>query len=119
MPKFIVDECAGVVVATFLRSQGFDTVSISEESPQTSDLDILHRSVAEQRIIVTNDKDFGDMVFRDHHAHAGILLLRLSDDTVATKLRVLKSVLNQYRDQLDRHFVVATERNIRIRSLRS
>ena len=119
MPKFIVDECTGVAVAHFLRAQGFDVVSISEESPHISDLDILHRAVAEQRIVVTNDKDFGDMVFRDNHHHHGILLLRLEDDRVVTKLRVVTAVLGQYVDKLQNRFVVATEKNIRIRSSRT
>lgn len=116
MPKFIVDECTGIAVAQFLREQGFDTVSVSEESPQISDLEILQRAIAEQRIVVTNDKDFGDMVFRDNHHHPGILLLRLADDRVATKIRVVAAVLKQYVDKLEDGFVVATEQNIRIRS---
>jgi predicted nuclease of predicted toxin-antitoxin system len=119
MPKFIVDECTGIAVTHFLREQGFDTVSVSEESPQTSDLDILHRAIAEQRIVVTNDKDFGDMVYRDNHHHCGVLLLRLADDRVATKIRVIAAVLKQHLDKLQEHFVVATEQNIRIRSSRS
>ena len=119
MPKFIVDECTSIAVAEFLREQGFDTVSVSEESPQTSDRAILHRAVAEQRIVVTNDKDFGDMVFRDNHPHCGVLLLRLADDRVATKIQVVAAVLKQYVDRLQNRFVVATERNIRIRSPRS
>lgn len=119
MPKFIVDECTGIAVAHFLRDQGFDTVSVSEESPQTSDRAILQRAVAEQRIVVTNDKDFGDMVFRDNYPHCGVLLLRLADDGVITKLQVVAAVLNQYVDRLQNRFVVATEQNIRIRSPRA
>jgi predicted nuclease of predicted toxin-antitoxin system len=118
MPKFIVDECTGIAVAHFLRTQGFDAVSVSEESPQTSDLDILRRAVAEQRIVVTNDKDFGEMVYRDNYRHRGVLLLRLADDRVVTKIRVVAAVLSQYVDRLQDRFVVATEQNIRIRSPR-
>ena len=119
MPKFIVDECTGIAVAQFLREQGFDAVSVREESPQTSDLDILRRAVAEQRIVVTNDKDFGDMVFRDNHHHHGVLLLRLADDGVSTKIRVVAAVLKQYVDKLEGRFVVATEQNIRVRPPRN
>jgi predicted nuclease of predicted toxin-antitoxin system len=119
MPKFIVDECTGIAVAQFLRKQGFDAVSVSEESAQTGDLDILRRAVAEQRIVITNDKDFGDMVFRDNQHHCGVLLLRLGDDRAVTKIQVVAAVLSQHVDRLQNRFVVATEQNIRIRSPRS
>lgn len=115
MPKFIVDECTGMAVVHFLRAQGFDVVGVSEQMPQAIDSAILVRALAEQRVVITNDKDFGDMVFRDAHRHAGILLLRLADDRVETKVRVVAAVLARYRDKLENHFVVATEQNIRLR----
>lgn len=85
MPKFLVDECTGFAVVRFRRAQGFNTFSIVESMPQASDSDILHRAMQQQRVIVTNDKDFGDMVYRDRREHAGIVLLRLADDSTATK----------------------------------
>ena len=80
MPKFIVDEWSGISVVKFLRQQGYDTIGVSEAMPQAIDADILQRAVTEERIVITNDKDFGDMVFRDRRMHKGIVLLRLSDD---------------------------------------
>jgi len=115
MPKFIVDECTGIAVVHFLRAQGYDVASVNEEMARADDVDILQRAVAEQRILVTNDKDFGDMVYRDRLEHAGILLLRLADERTETKVRVVAAVLDQYADRLENHFVVATEQNIRIR----
>lgn len=115
MPKFIVDECTGFAVVEFLRRQGFDVIGVGETMPQASDQAILQRAMAEQRIVVTNDKDFGDMVFRDQRQHCGVLLLRLADDQIATKIRVVAAVLAQYADRLDHRFVVATEKSIRIR----
>ncbi len=116
MPKFIVDECTGISVVHFLRQQGYDAIGVSEAMPQAIDADILQRAVIEERIVVTNDKDFGDMIFRDRRSHRGVVLLRLSDDLVATKLRVLTAVLAEHVDKLADRFVVATEENIRIRS---
>lgn len=115
MPTFIVDECTGMAVVHFLRAQGFDVIGVSEQMPQAIDSDILALALAEQRVVVTNDKDFGDMVFRDARRHAGILLLRLADDRAETKIRVVAAVLAQHGDKLVNHFVVATEQNIRLR----
>ncbi|MBI1295540.1 hypothetical protein GC175_11350 [bacterium] len=116
MPRFIVDECTGMSVVIFLCAQGYDTISVSETMPQAVDVDILQRAVTDNRIVVTNDRDFGDMVFRDRRAHRGIILLRLSDDLPATKLHVLDAVLKEHLERLTDHFVVVTEDNIRIRS---
>lgn len=116
MPKFIVDECTGLSVVHFLRRQGYDAIGVSEAMPQAIDADILQRAVVENRIVVTNDKDFGDMVFRDRRPHRGIILLRLADDLPETKRRVLAAVLAEHVDKLADHFVVATEDNIRMRS---
>lgn len=115
MPKFIVDECTGIAIVHFLRAQGYDVVGVSEAMPQASDFDILQRAIAEQRIVVTNDKDFGDMVYRDQRRHLGILLLRLADDRTETKIRVIAAVLAHYAQHLANRFVVATEQNIRLR----
>lgn len=116
MPKFIVDECTGMAVVRFLRQQGYDTTAVSEAMPQAVDIDILQLAVTEERIVVTNDKDFGDMVFRDKRTHVGILLLRLADDSAGAKIRTVAAVLAGHGDKLANHFVVATEQNIRIRS---
>ena len=115
MPKFIVDECTGIAVVHFLREQGYDAVGVIEVMPQADDFDILQYAVAEQRIVISNDKDFGDMVYRDKRRHLGILLLRLADDRAQTKIRVVAAVLAQYVQYLEHRFVVATERNIRLR----
>jgi predicted nuclease of predicted toxin-antitoxin system len=83
--------------------------------PQADDADILTRATAERRVVVTNDKDFGELVFRSGRAHQGILLLRLRDDSAANRVRVVKSVLDGYGDRLAGHFVVATDNNVRVR----
>lgn len=114
--KFVVDECTGDAVADFLKEEGYDVYVVADESPQALDTEIIHFAYEQKRIVVTNDKDFGDMVYRDQLPHAGVILLRLSDSLASTKIRVLTSVLEQYPDKLQDRFVVATERHIRIRS---
>lgn len=62
--KFLVDECTGTSVVTCLRDEGYDVVAVVEVIPEADDEKILERAVSEGRIVVTNDKDFGEMVFR-------------------------------------------------------
>lgn len=117
--KFLVDESTGSVVADFLARAGYDVIFVGDEMFQADDTKIIEFAWADQRIIVTNDKDFGDKVYRDGYPHAGIVLLRLDDDSKVTKLRVMKDLLDQYVDKLPNNFVVTTERQVRIRTFRN
>ena len=84
--RFIVDESAGAAVAAYLRAAGHDVLAVADDMPQADDQDILARASAEQRVLVTNDKDFGEMMYRLHQSHVGILLLRLHDESQANRV---------------------------------
>lgn len=112
---FIVDESSGTAVVAYLRSVGHNVLAVAETMPQANDSDILVRAASEGRILVTNDKDFGDLVFRSGQAHQGVVLLRLHDESPATRVRVVKSLLQQHAHRLAGHFTVATEAGVRIR----
>jgi predicted nuclease of predicted toxin-antitoxin system len=110
----IVDESTGVVVARWLRSLGHDVLSIREDSPGMVDEEILTLAVRENRVVITNDKDFGDLVFRDGQVHRGVILLRLADDRTPAKIAALERLLAELPDDLQECFVVVTERGIRV-----
>ena len=113
--KFLVDESTGRAVARFLREAGHDVVIVGEEMPGAHDELIMERALAEGRILVTNDKDFGEKVFREKRQHAGVLLLRLADERAENRVRVVRAVISQHGDRLPNAFTVATERSVRIR----
>lgn len=113
--QFIVDESTGAAVVEYLRDAGHDVHAVVETMPQAGDLDILARAVGEGRILVTNDKDFGELVFHRGETHGGVLLLRLRDESADNRVRVVKTVLEQYADRLSGSFTVATEGYVRIR----
>ena len=113
---FVVDESTGAAVVDYLRRAGHDVFAIAESMAQADDLDILARAVAEERILVTNDKDFGELVFHQGKTHGGVLLLRLRDESADNRVRVVKSVLERYADRLSGCFTVATEGYVRIRA---
>lgn len=114
--QFIVDESTGAAVIESLRAAGHDVLAIGESMPQAIDSQIQARAAGEARILITNDKDFGDLVFRSGQSHHGVLLLRLRDESPGNRVRVVKAVLGQYADRLQGHFVVATEKGVRIRA---
>jgi predicted nuclease of predicted toxin-antitoxin system len=116
--EFIVDESAGTAVVNYLRTAGHSVLAVAEAMPHADDQDILARATSERRILITNDKDFGELIFRSGQAHHGVVLLRLRDKSPANRVRVLKSVLVSHADRLPVHFTVATEGSVRIRPAR-
>lgn len=116
--RFIVDESTGSAVVVYLRTAGHDVLAVAEALPQADDWDILACAASEMRILVTNDKDFGDLVFRSDQTHHGVVLLRLRDESAANRVRVVKGLLEGYAERLPDHFTVATEAGVRIRPAR-
>ena len=74
---------------------------------------VLAIAYAEQRILITNDRDFGELVFRLRQPHAGVVLFRLGDYAeLATKIERLAYILTHHSDHLDQ-FLVVIERAFR------
>jgi predicted nuclease of predicted toxin-antitoxin system len=81
------------------------------------DTDVLALAVQANRILITDDRDFGELVFRQLKPHTGVIYLRLGPDADLQLLRErLGYVLDHYSDQLDQ-FLVVTRRHVRIRPL--
>ncbi len=77
MIKFLVDENAGYSIIKYLREQNYDTKSVSELFPSRDDIFIMGKADQEDRIIVTNDKDFGYLVFKSNVPALAVILLDL------------------------------------------
>lgn len=113
--KVLADENIGLEVVAFLRARGMKVTSITEISPGVSDAEVLVKAAEEDRILLTSDTDFGELVYHAGQQHAGIILLRLDDERSANKIRVLGNLLDNYADELAGSFTVVTETNVRIR----
>ena len=85
--RFLVDECAGPAVAKWLRQRHHDVVSVYEQARGSLDDTVIQSAADEDRILITNDKDFGEKVYRDGRSHRGVILLRLEDERPASKKR--------------------------------
>lgn len=73
--KFLLDVNASGPVGKFLITEGHDVMTVNERDVGMSDDQILQWSVNEERIIVTTDKDFEAMVWKENRQHSGILRL--------------------------------------------
>ena len=112
--RFLVDESTGPAVARWLREQGHEVFSVYETARGADDDQIMLEAFTGDWILITNDKDFGEKVYRDGRLHRGIILLRLEDERVVVKINVIRKLLQSYADKLTDHFIVVTEKKVRI-----
>lgn len=73
--RFAIDACVPVQLANALAALGADVVSAAGR-PGMPDEEVLSGALAHDRVLITSDKDFGDLVFRDGRAAVGIVLIR-------------------------------------------
>lgn len=117
--KFLLDESADLPLVAFLQGRGHDVTSVVQNYPRSiADTAVLAIAVREDRVLITNDKDFGELVFHRHLRHAGIILFRLENEPIPIKQQWLVRILTDYADQL-RHFIVVTDQGTRLREARS
>ena len=117
--NFLADESVAMPIVRELRRLGHDVMSIKEISPGMADHVVLSTGVTEQRVVLTFDKDFGELAFhRRLPAACGVVLFRLNgatpDEDNARAIAVLTS-----RTDWRGHFAVVSDDRIRIRSLPS
>ncbi len=83
--------------------------------PGTPDHQVLQKAHAENVVLITEDKDFGELVYRDKKPHAGVLFLRFDDLDIATKSRVLLEAVALNQDKFPGAYSVLTVDDLRIR----
>jgi predicted nuclease of predicted toxin-antitoxin system len=112
--RFLVDESTGPAVARWLRENGHDVFSVFEQARGLEDDKVIDQAYHENRILITNDKDFGEKVFREKKPHHGVILLRLEDERSTEKIKALNRLIEYYSEQLPDRFAVVTEERIRL-----
>ena len=110
--KFLVDRCAGRRLALWLREAGHDVIESRQLGPDPGDRQLLEWAVAEERILVTIDTDFGELVFAMGAPHCG--LVRLPDVPADKRIELIAYVLEHYTQELETAAIV-TVRSERVR----
>jgi predicted nuclease of predicted toxin-antitoxin system len=114
--RFLVDESPGPAAARWLQGQGHTVFSVYDEARGIDDDVVIHKAFTEGWILITNDKDFGEKVYRERRPHRGVVLLRLDDERAISKINTLQRLLEHYADRLSGNFVVVTESRVRFAS---
>lgn len=117
MTKFLVDESCGRKLCLFLRQKSFDALFVGDVFPSTLDQNVLSHATTEQRVLITNDKDFGELLFRLRLPSAGVIFLRLKNDTPLHRQEAVLDVITTLSNELSTSFIIATEGKVRVRKL--
>jgi predicted nuclease of predicted toxin-antitoxin system len=116
--QFLANENLPLDVVEAVRRLGHDVAWIRSDAPGTKDRDILKRAVSEQRILLTFDKDFGDLAFQSGlPASCDIVLFRLQASSSAALATLVAAALKSRTDWAG-HFSVVEPGRIRMRPLR-
>ncbi|HJT79513.1 MAG TPA: DUF5615 family PIN-like protein [Gemmataceae bacterium] len=113
--NLLADESVDRPVVERLRQGGHDVTSIAELSPSITDEEVLQQANARNALLVTADKDFGELVFRQGRVHAGVVLLRLAGLANTAKADIVAEVFRDRAAELPGAFSVVSPGVIRIR----
>ena len=113
--RFLADECCAVSLVAALRQDGHDVVHVGEVFAGVTDDEVL--ALRERPILLTEDKDFGDLTVRLQKPAIGLILLRLAPGDHELKIIRLRRLIAAYGDRLAGHYTVVRPDRLRFRPL--
>jgi len=116
MDKFVADESVDFRIIKFLRESGFEVIAVIKEHPGIDDDGVLKFAVSLNAILITEDKDFGELTFRLRKRNHGIILLRFGGIPIEERNHKLLETLQKFDSKFTNMFTVITSDKIRIKS---
>jgi predicted nuclease of predicted toxin-antitoxin system len=113
--NLLADESIDRQIVDRLRQDGHLVYYVAEMEPGISDDAVLYLANQEEAILLTADKDLGELVFRQHRLTPGVVLVRLAGMSPALKAQVVSSTIGQHLAELPDHFAVIAPGILRIR----
>lgn len=111
--RLLLDENVPFAVATALQGAGFDIRKVADETPRALDDAVLAGAERDAEIVVTSDKDFGELVFRRQQAFHGVVLIRCHP--IRAYVDWIVHTMSDHRSELAGAFVVLGVHKVRIR----
>ena len=96
--RWVADECVDAALVSQLRGGGHDLLYVAEIASGATDAEVLRRARNDSRLLLTEDKDFGELLFRLKLAVPGLVLLRLRPDQHLRKWARLEAAIRQFSD---------------------
>lgn len=118
MTQFLVDEGCDAIIVRTLRELGYDVQYIAEMSPGITDTAIIQLGLREKRIVITEDRDFSELIFRDAQETYGIIFVRIADTERLAKAAQITTLVNRHSHDLPNAIATITSSKIKIRPIR-
>lgn len=115
--NFLADENLEYSIISYLREKNINILAVRDLMKGSTDTEIIEYALNNNRVIITNDKDFGELTFRLHKPNMGVILLRLPNLSSVEKMNLLISAIEKLGEDVANKFIVIEENTIRIRSL--
>jgi predicted nuclease of predicted toxin-antitoxin system len=113
--RFLADECVDRPIVELLRLDGHEVAYVAEMSAGIMDDVVLMESRISASVLITADKDFGELIFRQRRASTGVLLIRLWGLGPEVKAAVVSRAIREHGQELAGAFAVLSPGSIRIR----
>jgi predicted nuclease of predicted toxin-antitoxin system len=113
--RIVADENIDKQTVDLLRANGHEVEFVAEFGPGIDDDTVLLLSRRSNAVLLTADKDFGELVFRQRLIHSGVLLIRLAGLAPQAKAELVALTLDQHGEELRTGFAVLSERALRLR----
>jgi predicted nuclease of predicted toxin-antitoxin system len=113
--RFLADEGVDGGIVKTLRDEGHDVRWTAEELEGQKDAVVLAAAVKDARILITEDKDFGELVFRQQLHHRGVVLIRVEGVANVRKGQIVAQAIREHESQLAGAFTVIQPATIRMR----
>jgi predicted nuclease of predicted toxin-antitoxin system len=111
--RFLADESCDFAVVRALRGKEYDVLAASEYMQRSVDKDLIEQAYQENRILLTEDKDFGWLVFASHSLSAGVILIRFPNNLRSTLGQSVLQLVEKYGSELVNAFVVVQPGQVR------
>ena len=113
--RFVADESVDRQIVERLRQDGHHLLSVAEMEPGISDDVVLARSNEETALLLTADKDFGELVYRQRRVSLGVILVRLAGLTPEKKAAITAVAIQEHSKEMAQAFTVISPGTVRIR----
>ena len=115
--NLVADESVDRQIVERLRHDGHDVLYIAEVEPSISDEAVFDRANDKAALLLTSDKDFGELIFRENRLISdGVVLLRLAGLSAGKKSEIVSDAVREHEAEFPKHFSVVGPGKIRIRS---
>ena len=115
--NLVADESLDFPIIKALRKEGHSVYSVLEDNQGADDDIVLKLARQKNCILITTDKDFGELVFRLKNLSSGIILLRMAGLSIQEKIQIVIPAIQIHEKEFSNAFTVITKPSIRIRKL--